>query len=186
MDIIIRIMENFQKNESPSSIETDLQEKITSAKTHALSQEEYKNILDEELKMKDIESERELRDEEVNHFHEFRKRMTEATIVVETLLEAKKVMEILGFSNDSLINTLSHENAHANKAEQLGAYHLGYKFCLIKTNNGDFLVQPQASIDIPRHLEKEEQNKMLSEIIFAPDEYNNKLSEGDREDLEHL
>ncbi len=179
-------MENFQKNESLSSIETDLREKINFAKIHALSQEEYENILDEEFKMKDIESKRKLTDEEVNYFYEFRKRMIEATITIGTLPEAKRVMEILGFDNASLIDTLSHENAHGNKAEQLGAWHLGYKFCLIKADDGDFLIQPQANINIPENLEKEEQNKILSEIIFAPEEYDNKLSRGDREDLEHL
>ena len=136
--------------------------------------------------MQDIQNKRELADEEVNHFYEFRKRMTEATIIVETLPEARRVMEILGFNKNSLIDTLSHENAHGNKAEQLGAKHFGYKFCLIKTDNGDFLIQPQASIEIPEDWEKGKQDEVLTKIIEAPEEYDNKMSKGDKEDLKHF
>ena len=179
-------MENLSKNEYINNIEAGLQKKVTSAKISALSEEEYENILEEESKIQDIESKRRLTDEEVNHFYEFRKRLTKATITVKTLPEAKMVMKILGFDNDSLINTLSHENAHGNKAEKLGAKHLGYKFCLIKADNGDFIVQPQASIDIPEDWEREKQNKVLSEIIEAPEKYDNKMSQGDKEDLKHF
>lgn len=179
-------MENLSKNEYLNNIEASLQKKVTSAKMSALSEEEYKNILEEESKMQDIESKRKLTDKEVNHFYKFRKRMTEATIIIETLPEARRVMEILGFNNNSLIDTLSHENAHGNKAEQLGAKHLGYKFCLIKADNGDFLIQPQASIDIPEDWEKKKQNEVLTKIIEAPEEYDNKISHGDKEDLKHF
>jgi len=94
-------------------------------------------------------------------------------------------MVILGLSTYSTNDTLSHENAHANKAEQLGATHIGYKFVLIKEDGG-FNVQPQANYYIPDEWNKEKQNAVNIEITKAPEEYGNKMSHGDKRYLEDL
>jgi hypothetical protein len=177
-------MENF-KNEVMDNMEAELQKKIAFAKEHVLSKEEYEQGLKKDFEMRGIENTRELTDEEVEYFHSFREKINEATIEVQTLPEAKRAMEMLGFDYEAVADTLSHENAHGNKAEQLGAKHLGYRFLLIRMPEG-LVVQPQANLYIPDEWDEKTQNDVLTQITNAPEEYGNELSEGDLRDLNHL
>jgi len=147
---------------SLENIETKIKKKISSAKEYALNEEQYREAVEKGFDL------------------------TDATVFVDTLTEARIAMEILGFDEDSLVDTLSHENAHGNKAQQLGAKHDGYKFVLIRGNNGGFRVQPQARVYIPDEWDKEKQNSVLLEIIKAPEEYGNSVSDHDKHDLEKL
>lgn len=180
-------MENnpFIRSEKLANLEIELQQKIQIAKENALTEEEYEEVAEKEFEMQSIQNKRELSDEEVEYYYNFREKMNKATIEVATLTEAKRIMEILRFPSEELIDTLAHENAHGNKAEQLGAQHLGYKFVVIEANGG-YAIQPQANIYIPDEWDKKKQNTVLSQITNAPEEYGNTLSDGDRRDIADL
>ena len=179
-------MERKINSEFLNKLEIEIRNKIAFAIENALSEDKYKKILEEEFKMRDIEKKRELSDQEVEQFFPFRDQLNKATVFVETITEARRVMEILKFNTHSLLDTIAHENAHGNRAEQLGAKHLGYNFLIIKRNNGGLGVIPQASLYIPDEWDKETQQAVLSEITWAPDDYGNEISESDKRDLKHL
>lgn len=133
-------MENVSNNnEFLQNAEAKIQQKISVAKEHALTEKEYEEVAEAEFEMQNIQTKRELTDKKVFHYSQFRDKMNNATVEVETLTEARRV---IGFDAHSITDTLSHENTHGNKAEQLGAKHLGYKFVLIKRME-DLLYSPK-------------------------------------------
>jgi len=180
-------MENkvFDDNKNLEILESNLQKKIQFAKENALSEREYEEISEKEFEMQQLQNKRELTDEEVNFYFNFREKNNKASIEIETITEAKRVMEILGFDQDSLLDTIAHENAHGNVAEKIGANHLGYKFVVIRLENG-YAIQPQANIYIPDEWSKDRQNEALLQITQAPEDYDNTLSSGDRRDIDGL
>ncbi len=180
-------MENFTNNsEFLKNVEEKIQQKVSFAKEHALTQEEYKIVSEMEFEMQGIQNERELTDEEVNYYHDFRQKMNDATVEVETLPEMRRVMGVLGFDAHSIVDIMSHENAHGNKAEQLGAQHLGYRFMIIKGDNGGIIVQPQASLYIPDEWDAEKQKAVHLATLQAPDEYGNEISDSDKKSLDQI
>ena len=180
-------MEQFPNpTKLPEQIEAQLQQKISFAKEHALTHEAEQEISEKKFEMEAISSQRELTDEEVELFYSFREKMNDATTRVETLPEARRVMEVLGFNEADLIDTLAHENAHGNKAEQLGANHHGYSFTLSETADGKFAVQPQAITSIPDEWSTKKANEVDAQILQAPDEYGNKMSDSDKKKLEEI
>lgn len=179
-------MENNPFSEFLNNKEFEIREKLAFAKKHALSPEEQKEAMDKEREMQGIQQKRELTSPEVEYYYTFREKMNAATIEVETLPEARRTMELLGLNYDAIIDTLSHENAHGNKAEQLGADHIGYKFLLTREPGGRLGVHPQAYIYIPDEWDKETQKAVLSEVTWAPEDYGNSLSDDDKKDLEQL
>lgn len=177
-------MDRFPGQKSLSEqVEYKLQEKVSYAKSHCLTIEEEAEINEKLIEGMVIQRERELTNDEVEYYYLFRERLDEASITVDTLPEARRIMEMIGFSNDSLIDTLSHENAHANKAMQLGANFGGYKFLIIKDVDGGYLVNPMAETSIPEDWSDEKREEVDTKIIGAPYEYGNRMSDGDRKEL---
>lgn len=107
-----------------------------------------------------------------------------AKIHVRTLPEFKMLLEKIGMQGDSLIDSLEHENAHANKAEELGARHEGYQVLCLRYKNG-FGYIPQVSIYIPDRWSLHKQKEVSGKIINAPEEYGNSLSPDDINDLKN-
>jgi len=182
-----KYMENYFKNENNSAIrmKVELQKKINFAKEHALSQEEYEQGMKNKFELRDIENKQDLTTDEIKYLVSLQHKINEATVEAENLFEFRHAMEILGFKHETIIYALSHENAHGNKAEQLGATHIGYRFILVNTPEG-LGVQPQTSIYIPDELDEKVKNNTLVQIIKAPEEYGGEMSEGDLRDLDYL
>jgi hypothetical protein len=109
----------------------------------------------------------------------------ENTLIIQTLPEFKFAMEYIGFSNNALLDTIEHENAHGNMAESVGAEHHGYNLIFQRNEQGKLVVQPQAIIYIPDEWSKEDQENANYDITIAPEVYGNSLSDGDREDLKN-
>lgn len=156
-------IENF------NNLEKDINVKVSYAKEHAIQLEEF-----DRLKMEgDLDS--------VNI-----QKIKKATISVETLPEARLALQILGFLNYEALDIIEHENAHANKADELGTaseykglHHEGYNFIVINRGDGIFEIQPQARVYIPDEWSQEKQNAATELIAQAPEEYGNALSESD-------
>lgn len=113
------------------------------------------------------------------------KLLEKGTISVETLFEFSLAMKLLGISDKERQDYLSHENAHANKAESLGVQHLGYKIPLVKIGN-ELFFKPYTHINMPNEWSDEKTKKTLRKILLAPNEYGNKMSPGDIEKLKNL
>ncbi len=176
----------FNKNESLSNLENELQKKIAFAKEHALSDAEYENLKQEEEKMQTIQDQRELTDEEVNHFYSFREKLNESSIEVETLVELKRAMDLLRVGSQSLVETIAHENAHGNKAEELGATHHGYHLLILKGNNGEFYSIPKAILSFPDEWDINKKIAVKSKSLKAPEDYGREMSDDDKEEYKKL
>jgi|GEM_PF-2448850 len=180
------IEQNLYNVESLNKLEKETQAKVSFVKEHALSKEEYENISTEKAKMYSIQKKREFSDEEVEQFLSFLEKIEHATIFVETILEARRVMGLLKFNSHDIINTLAHENAHGNKADELKGEHVGYNFLLHKEANGNLIIEPSAKSEIPKGLNEEQKKLFLSRTLWAPHDYGNKISDADIEDIRKL
>ena len=113
-----------------------------------------------------------------------------ATVQVETLAEYRILLEALHKDDKKwVIETLAHENAHANKGTELKALHQGYTITFIRGENGHIQSQPAAIIDIPETFDIETKKHIFVEIVKAPDTYegsNNYLSDGDEYKLQNI
>ncbi|NTV44079.1 MAG: hypothetical protein HGA67_00070 [Candidatus Yonathbacteria bacterium] len=161
-------MESIPQQKTWEDIEKELQEKIASAKKHALTWDQYSETTKDE------------------HAEEVKEIVSQATVFVETLPEFRRALELLSFDDTSLLDTLVHENAHGNKADELGAEHQGYKIILINNGDGRFAAQPQSYIYIPDEWAQEKQDATLNEIYKAPEAQGNALSPDDKEKLDGL
>lgn len=108
-----------------------------------------------------------------------------ATITVETISEFRLILKILARSDEEIQDILAHENAHANKTETLGVEHLGYNIIIIKKGD-DYLFQPFSEKCTPEEWSEEKKKEAAIQIVLAPEEYGNKLSSGDIEELKNL
>ena len=117
---------------------------------------------------------------------EVRNKLAEAVVQVDTLFEFKRILEMCGLPKDWIQRFLAHENAHANKAESVGAVFNKYEVAFLRE---DKTVMPRlvsVSIGVHDHLSKEESSQMWTDIISAPEEYGSSLSEHDIEDLKNF
>jgi len=112
-------------------------------------------------------------------------RLGVATIHLTDLVSFRLALEKLKFPEDELMDTLEHENAHSNKAGEIGALEEGYKIIAIKTPGG-YVYQPQVNLYIPDSWTIERQRQALKSIAQAPEEYGNSLSPDDEKDLKNL
>lgn len=116
-----------------------------------------------------------------------------ASVLVKTLPEFKILLSKLNLKESDVIDILDHENAHANKAEFLidkGKMDIeieGYAITFIKDGNEDrFIYQPRIRVIYPENLSQTEKSNFRKQVIFAPEEYGNELSENDKKMLDGL
>lgn len=104
-----------------------------------------------------------------------------ASVQVETLVEYKFLLEQVSQDRNWIIETLAHENAHANTGEKLGAIPEGYTVTFIKKSDGKIEHLPAAIVNT-KNLDPEKEKHVIVEIAKAPESYeggNNYLSDGD-------
>ena len=178
---ILEYMEKLPANEFLKNLDSALNEKIANAKQHLIHEKEY----EEYLALEERASSSGLRENDFNRLNLLKRKVTGSTITVKTLPEYRRAMELLGYNHDDLIDTLAHENAHANTAERLGARHDGYNLLLKKAEAGIHIL-PQAFIYIPDEWDTKKQIEVHEKIVRAPEEYGNTLSPGDIKDLSKL
>lgn len=109
------------------------------------------------------------------------KLLDKATIAAENLHEYKLILETIGLSEEEIKDLLAHENAHANKAESLGAKHLSYKISIMVDRDNHYLYQPFSHLHIPEEWSEEKVKDAWIKIAKAPEEYGNKMSSSDIE-----
>jgi hypothetical protein len=175
-------MENLDKQfNSWEEVSTNLREKINVAKEHALTIQEAQSLRSLE-KAYAARLNTPLSSQDVAILQLLRKRQNQATVVVQTLPEAREVLELLKFvSKEQMNDTLDHENAHVLRAFELGAGFNGYNFILMKDGKGNFGVTPMSDIEIPADWSPERRLDTFRKINDAPEYYGNELSEDDKE-----
>ena len=112
-----------------------------------------------------------------------------ARIHAYNLNDFRYALEAAGASKQQVEFLVSHENAHANKAVQLGAQFEDYYFTIYSESNGELDLDVGATISIPekgRTWTNEKRKETDIQITRAPDEYGNKMSEDDKKRLDQL
>ncbi len=124
------------------------------------------------------------------------KEILEHSAIADNLIEFKEMLKQLGQTYREQIENdyenierwaedlLSHENAHANVAQSLNHEWVGYVQIFYEDNNGNIGIQP-AHVTKPRwEWGPKEVLENTIRVVRAPEEYGNKLSDGDKIDLE--
>jgi hypothetical protein len=109
-----------------------------------------------------------------------------ASVHVTNLQDYRIVMEELGILEEEIIDILEHENAHANKAEALGAYFEEYLLLLLDDGQGGIIPCPRMKLSYPNDWSEEKCLEVEKQVTCAPEEYGNRLSPGDIESLKRL
>jgi len=116
----------------------------------------------------------------------FRLKIEEASVIVEYLEDFKILLRILGQSEDYVRNLVAHENAHANKAEELEGVFKGYRLVFFREENGTIGFQPFADAEPVDTWDNSKKKEVMKEILLAPLVYGDKLSPIDIQNIKRL
>ncbi len=113
--------------------------------------------------------------------NEVMEKLEEAGSLIELndLTELRLALQEFGFAEEQIRKILSHENAHANKAESLGA-NLWRYIIFLGMKNGEEMALPAAKPSHPVGWSEKKSNEVRKATILAPLEYEDSLSESDR------
>jgi hypothetical protein len=164
-------------------LEKNIERKLKEVQANALTKAETEILLDRYFKLKK-ESQTDHIKEEIEKID---KKILENMVTVKTLIEFQILMNKLEKNYYVVNGTVLHENAHANKAESIGGTHGGYSIWVFKSEKKDgYIYQPYAHTDIPEYWPKHRKLEANIKIVSAPEEYGDRMSDGDEERLEDL
>ncbi len=180
----------FQKFQPKSSFEKErriaVKEILDKAYDSAVSEEEY-----DEWERLSLKNEDDTSSEELVRFDELDAKIKAATATFENINDFKYALQYFGVQDP--IDDLAHENAHANKAEQLGVKFEYYYMRIFGTKDGRFIADIGASIDTEKDAHgnerdwgRFEEKEADIDITRAPDEYGNKMSPSDIDRLSRM
>lgn len=155
---------------------------IDTACENAITEEEFDEYQSIYLKKLD-----DISDDEVDRFDELDLKVEASKVLCNNLNDFKYALEYFGV--DDPIDLLAHENAHANKAEQLGVDFEGYYLKIMKCSDGHYHADIGADIDISGKefsWSKDRQKEADIDITRAPYEYGNKMSADDIDRLDRI
>lgn len=157
----------------------------------------YKNIKKQILDMVEKESLRELSPEEKAEYETLVNKLLDAGVTAKTLTEFRLLLEQMGLRPKQVEDILAHENAHANKAEELGGEESfkGYNVNFIKAPllkklfipfHPNSYSQPHVIVKSPEGMSNQERVDFDRKVLGAPETYGENLSPGDIETLNKL
>ncbi len=177
-------MFEFFKTKSQEKSAPNLQEKIEYAVEHAMPQIRLIELQYEVVNLKERTDEARFSRED-----KIEEEIIASSITADTLEEFKEILKALAkrfnLGPKWVMNTLEHENAHANVAEQTG--HTGrYMVLFIEygDEDGTKTMYPLYLSKTPKHWGKIEALLKSIAVIDAPRVYGHRLSTGDKTDLE--
>lgn len=118
-------------------------------------------------------------------------KVKEKKVRLDNLHELRFLLELCKLPEDEIQDTISHENAHANKTDALGikgVKNTGYCVNLGKNDDDSYYALPMATSYIPFKYRffRKKLKQIKKEIWSAPEEYGNKMSDGDIENIKKL
>lgn len=179
-------MEKLSFGEDREDSEKKLDERITKAYRAALPMSEYNDKL---KKFKSLCKERDtggLDADAETEYQSLHKQLEDCEIMVSSVMEYKRLLELIPIPKEEIDETLSHENAHANVAEQSPSIKfIGFVVRFYKDEEGKVCVWPSAEMNYQDVSFAEKQR--LQEFILvnrAPLEYGaGPLSDRDEQNI---
>lgn len=150
------------------------------AVSNALDYDEYQNLNN---RLEELSTKENLNAEESEEFSNIMEKINLASFHTKELIDFKLAMERFGLSEENVIDFLAHENAHANKADELDAGFDKYLLTIL-VRDGNLVGQPSTLFNLD--LDHPDAKKILKKITLAPEEYGNKLSPSDIKSLNNL
>lgn len=175
----------------------NFRQEIQRAKKDVFDFNVYKNINKKILDMAEKESVRELSLKEKAEYDTLVNRLVDAGITAKTIPEFRALLEQIGLKTKQIEKILAHENAHANKAEEIGGEKSfkGYNINFIKSPilkklfipfHPTSYSQPHAIIEPPEGLSTKERADFYKKVLEAPEKYGEELSPDDIKALNKL
>ena len=150
------------------------------AVSNALDYDEYQNLNN---RLEELSTKENLSIEEDEEFTDIMNKINLASFHTRELIDFKLAMQRFGLSEENVTDFLAHENAHANKADELDAGFDKYLLTIL-VRDGKLVGQPSTLFNLD--LDHPDAKKILKTITLAPEEYGNKLSPGDIRSLDNL
>lgn len=126
--------------------------------------------------------------ENIDELRKLEKEFEKTALFLETLPEFDYALNALNLPGDTIKDVVEHENAHANKAEELKANEVKYGIGFMRKANGEKAILPFVYHKISGEKEgwsEERQKDANQKITQAPEEYGNKLSPSDIKKLKN-
>lgn len=160
--------------------EEELKLKIEKASQAGMRLENFHEKMDEFRKLRD-EIIKGLDKDKEKRYQLLNKEITDAEVLVPSIIEFKKVLELLNLPKERIEQILNHENAHANKAEQLETKNfIGFRIRFHVDKNGEIAFSKSAKILSNNNFSKKQ---ILEEDILvaeAPLHYGDRPSNRDK------
>lgn len=181
-------MEKISFNEDRDASELSLRNKINDAIESAQTLEEFTF---KQNKLKELDFERKvgkkwskLKEEEYN---DLTNDVEKNEIVVSTIMEYRRLLELVSMPEYRINEILSHENAHANVAQQSESIELkGFTIFFFRDKSGKLYIQPSISIDVDWSFPIKKLLNESIQISEAPLHYGDKLSADDTDRIQVL
>lgn len=139
--------------------------------------EEFRNLRDERINGLDKEKEK--------RYQLLNKEISDAEVLVSSIMEFKTVLELLNLPKEKIEKILNHENAHANKAEQLETKKfIGFRIRFHTNKNGEVTFSKSAKISSNNNFPRKQ---ILEEDILvaeAPLHYGDRPSKRDQKTID--
>ena len=177
-------MEYFRPKQNKLLSEGELKNNIARAYQTAIKIDNYDNKI---VELRNLRQERikGLDKEKEQKYQMLNKEITDSEILVQSIMEYQKVLELLGLPKQKIDELLNHENAHANVTEQVASQTFdGFRVRFHKDINGKVSFTPQAKTTTD--LSFPEKQRLEEDILVteAPLHYGDKLSARDKEVIE--
>lgn len=176
------MIENFPSQNN--ILEEKLKPLIAKAYQAGFKMENYeKNIT--ELRSLREEKRNGLSIEKEARYNELSKQMSDCEVLVDNVMEYKKVLELIGLEKEKIDSLLNHENAHANVTEQVKSQSFdGFRVRFYKDKNGNMSLWP--SIKTTMDFSFPEKQRLEEDILVneAPLHYGDTPSQGDKDIIE--
>jgi hypothetical protein len=178
---------NFEKQNNIDNFENikrQIKEKIDSAKDKAFNIDEFIKISGEIESQKNKFLETGGRTpEDLQKDEEIKKQIVDRSAIVDTIPEYREMLEQIAKeynkSSEWVVDTLAHENAHANQAENLDYDINGFGGLFLKDENSVNQFQPFHLHEGKNNWEPIEVLEKEIITLEAPDKYGNKMSDDD-------
>ncbi|MBP9711490.1 MAG: hypothetical protein KBD55_00435 [Candidatus Pacebacteria bacterium] len=180
-------MEKISFGPDREASEVSMRRKILRGKQVAVKLEEHQARLEEfRLLCAKNEAGTALTADEREKFKFLDDFLDDSEIVVSSIVEYKRLLELLGISKERVYKILNHENAHGNMSQQMPSQKFfGFKVLFYLDEDGELNILPSAYHKEDKSFSEIQRLEESIKTKEAPLHYGSELSSSDIADIEH-
>lgn len=167
--------------------EKQLKARVFSAYNNAKSLDNYEEKIAELRKLRTKKIEPNFTPEDEERFHELDKEIKSCEVLVDSVMEYKKLLELFPLSEEKIHSLLNHENAHANTAEKLPSQIFnGFRVRFVKNAEGNVAIKPSAKTSNDYGYPESQRLEEEIQVFEAPLHAGDTLSVSDKANIKEL